>query len=155
MANIIVKNVEDLTKTEYRACYLANYGFSGYMREELTCSKRSPVARPAKVIMIWDGPADSIVSLKGWSLLTPVRTWGLVAATRYTKTKAKYTVQFWVKQQHRKQGYGKLLMAEVKKLDDRPHVFPHDNASAELFSSFKVTVTKDDKCWLRKKPQVA
>lgn len=153
--NVIVKPVEDLTQTEYRACYLANYGFNGYMREELTWCRKTPIARPGIAIMLWDGPADTPVSLKGWALLTPVRTWGLVGATRYTKSKAKYTVQFWVKQQYRKQGYGKLLMGEVKKLDDRPHVFPHDDASAELFSSYQVTIMNDDKRWMKRKPKVA
>lgn len=153
--NILVKKVSDLTPVEYRACYLANYGSNGYMREELGCSRRSPDYRPGIAIMLWDGPDDKITSLIGWTLLTPVRTWGLIGGTRWTKKKSKYTAQFWVKSQYRKQGHGKTLMAEVKKLDPRPHVFPHSNASAEMFSSFDVTVMKEDQCWMKKKPKVA
>lgn len=153
--NILVKEVSDLTKTEYRACYAANYGSGGYMREELTACRRKPRERPGKTILLWDGPEDQITSLIGWALITPVRTWGLVAGTRWTKKKAKYTAQFWVKRQYRKQGHSKTLMAEVKKFDERPHVFPHSDASAEFFSSYKVTILKEDKTWMKKKPKVA
>jgi hypothetical protein len=94
--------------------------------------------------------------MKGWALLTPVRTWGAIRATRYTKTRSKYTVMFYVKKINRKQGYGKLLMAEVKKHDQRPHVFPHSTASSEFFSSYEVTVLKEDAGWYKRgKPKLA
>lgn len=147
--NIVTKTVDELTQAEYRACYMANYRDSGYMREELRNSREQPEKYPGTAIMLWDGPTDSQANLLGWCLLSPVRTWGLIAGSRYTKAKAKYTAQFWIKRPHRRKGYGKVLMAEVKKYDERPHVFPHSEASAELFSSYNVTVQQVDRSWLK------
>src|SRR6478752_1614483 len=101
------KPVSDLTATEYRACYKANYGLGGYMLEEIDYCRRTPARRPGEVIMLWDGPDDKTSSLIGWCLLTPVRTWGLIGGTAYTKKRSKYSVMFWVKRQHRRKGYGK------------------------------------------------
>lgn len=151
---IISKNVSELTPIEYKACRAANYGpDEGYMHEELGLCRKGA---PGMVIMLWDGPDDSTKSLLGWALLTPVRRSGLVAVTEWVMKRSKYTVQFWVKRQHRRKGYGKTLMNEVKKLDPKPHVMPHDAASSELFSSFDVQVLKDDKHWIKRgKPKVA
>lgn len=147
------KAVSELTTVEYRACYKANYGpFEGYMSEELVCCRNGA---PGQVIMLWDGPDDTIKSLIGWALLTPVRKHGLLAVTDWVMKRSKYTVQFWVKKQHRRKGCGKILMSEVKKLDPKPHVMPHDDASSELFSSFEVQVLQGDKHWLKRKPKVA
>lgn len=152
--NIITKSVSELSTTEYRACYKANYGESGYMRDELVSCRYG--ARPGIAIMLWNGPDDKTSSLMGWALLVPVRTHGTVAGTAWTKLKAKYTCEFWIKRQYRKKGYGKIIMNEIKaNHDKRPHVFPHDNPSAEFFSSYNVTVTRDDKLWLKRKPKVA
>lgn len=148
------KAVSELTTVEYRACHRANYGpFNGYMSEELgRCRKGAP----GRVILLWDGPDDTIRSLVGWALLTPVRKHGLVGVTEWVMKRSIYTVQFWVKKQYRRNGYGKILMNEVKKLDPKPHVMPHDAASSELFSSFDVQVLKDDKHWIKRgKPKVA
>lgn len=149
----IVKDVSDMTPVEYRACSAANYGvIEGYMLEEL---RHCRAGRPGKVVMLWDGPPDTPKSLIGWALLTPTRTWGLTAVSRYMASSAKYTVQFWVKAQYRRKGYGKMLMNEVKQLDPRPHVFPHDEASGELFSSFNVRVSKNDMRHIKRgKPKV-
>lgn len=123
------------------------------MAEELA---RCKGGKPGKVIMLWDGPDDKVTSLIGWALLTPVRRSGLLTATTWVMKRSKYTVQFWVKRQYRRQGHGKTLMKEAKKYDDNPHVFPHDEASSELFSSFKVQVMRDDKHWIKPgKPKVA
>lgn len=150
---IIHKPVADLNTIEYRACYKANYGAEGYMQEELSRCRRG---HPGEVILLWDGPDDATKSLIGWVLMTPVREYGLLAVTRWVMGKSKYTVQFWVKRQHRRKGHGTALMNEVKRLDPNPHVMPHDDASAELFSSFKCQVLKDDKAWLKPgKPKVA
>lgn len=105
--------------------------------------------------MLWDGSEDDIKSLIGWALLTPVRRHGQLSVTEWIMKRSKYTVQFWVKKQHRRKGHGKTLMLEVKKLDPRPHVLPHDTASSELFSSFEVQIFKDDKFWMKRKPKVA
>lgn len=147
------KPVSELTPVEYRACKLANYGpENGYMYEELG---RCRLGAPGEVIMLWDGPDDTTKSLLGWVLLTPVRRYGLLAVTEWVMKRSKYTVQFWVKRQHRRKGYGKVLMNEVKRLDPKPHVIPHDNASSELFSSFDVQVLQGDKHWMKRKPRVA
>lgn len=146
------KEIADLTPVEYRACYRANYGWEGLMQDELT---RCKDGYPGKAILLWNGPDDTARSLVGWALLTPTKTYGNVAVTRWAKSRAKYTAQFWVKKQHRRKGHGKTLMQEVKKYDKRPHVIPHDAASSELFSSYKVQVLKSDKAWLKNKPKVA
>lgn len=145
------KPVSEMTPVEYRACYRANYGEEGYMQEELA---RCKSGYPGNVIMLWEGPDDTARSLIGWALLTPVRQHGLLAVTRWVTTKSKYTVQFWVKKPHRKKGFGKMLMNEVKKYDENPHVMPHDDASMELFSSFKVQVLNEDKHWIKRKPRL-
>lgn len=150
---IIHKRVIDLNPVEYRACYKANYGFEGYMQEELCrCKWRNA---PGEVIMLWDGPPDSANSLIGWCLLTPVRMWGLLGVSRWVYGRSKYTAEFWVKRQYRRRGYGKMLMNEVKKLDPNPHVIPHDEPSSQLFSSYKVQVMRGDKAWIRRKPKVS
>lgn len=147
------KPVSELTKVEYKACYTACYSLdNGYMKEELA---RCKGGHPGQVIMLWDGPDDTAKSLIGWALLTPVREYGLLAVTRWVMSRSKYTVQFWVKRQYRRKGYGKILMDEVKKLDERPHVLPHDDASSELFSSYNVQVLQSDKIWMKRKPKVS
>lgn len=150
--DIIVKDVPDLTKEEYRACYIANYRDWGYMQQTLIDNRYKP---EAKAILLWDDSQSGMSRLIGWALLTPVDLGGLLAATRYTKRVSKYTVQFWVKSHHRKKGYGKMLMNEVKKLDPKPHVLPHDSKSAEFFSSYKVSVLRDDRVWLKRKNKIA
>lgn len=152
--DIIHKKVTDLTPTEYRACDNANYGHAGWMQGELRRCRTKGF--PGQVIMLWNGPADKVQSLIGWALLTPVRTRGTIAGTRWTMKRSKFTVQFWVKKRHRRKGHATTLMSEVKKLDPRPHVFPHDIVSGELFSSYEVTIMRLDEGWInRRKPKIA
>lgn len=147
------KRVCDLTKVERRACYLANYGFEGYMREVLAeCTENNN----GRVVLLWDGPDDTVRSLIGWALLSPVANkYSIVAASDYARKNCVYTAQFWVKRQYRRKGYGKILVAEAKKYDPRPYVLPHDIPSAELFSSFNVRTSSYDRKWLRRKPKLA
>lgn len=151
---VISKPVASLTPNEYRACRLANFGYDGYMMEELQF-RRLKKCDKAIAIMIWDGPDDKISNMKAWSLITPVTQKGMLAASKYICSKAKYTAQFWVKRQHRRQGLGTMLMLEVKKYDPRPHVIPHDTKSVELFSKFKVRSSSYDNPLKRSKPKVA
>lgn len=154
---IRMKSVPELTQLEYRACRGANYGDSGYMQGMLTNARESK-DDTAIAIMLWDEnePKNRVGSMVGWCFLTPVSLSGITGATRYTKSRSIYTAQFWVKKPHRKKGYAKMLMHEVKKLDPRPHVIPHNESSAEFFSSFDVTVLADERSWInRKKPKVA
>lgn len=149
---ILHKDVCDLTHGEYRALLMANFGpDEGYMHNELQACRKNE--RPGKTVSLWtDGSNRRLI---GWALLTKVRLYGQVAGTRHTQKKATYSVQFWVKPQYRGKGYGKILMDEVKSYDTRPHVFPHDPASGNFFSSYDVTVMNLDKEWMvRGKPRV-
>lgn len=151
---IIHKQVSELSEVEYRACHLANYRDSGYMQQVLYSCRH--YENPGEVIMLWDGPKDTVRSLVGWALLTPTTTNGYLSVSRWIKGRSKYTAQFWVKRQYRKRGHAKTLMTEVKKLDPRPHVFPHDHVSGEFFSSFNVQVAGYDRHYLKRgKPKVA
>lgn len=145
---VITKTVNELTKDEYAACRVANYGPDGYMRYVLQ-DYRKKDGDKAIVIMLWESESTGLSRLLGWALLTPCTTRGMLGVTRYTKSKSKYTAQFWVKRQHRKKGYGKILMREVKTHDPRPHVLPHDPPSAEFFSSWHVTVLSYDRVWMK------
>lgn len=146
------KPVAELTNLEYRACYRANYGMNGYMQGMLVSARAGEYGH---AILLWDGPEDKMTSLIGWALLTPVNPDDIAGGTNYTLRRSKYTVQFWIKRQYRRKGHAKRLMFEVKKHDPRPHVIPHDEVSAELFSSFDVTVQQNSQSWLKRKPKVA
>ena len=140
------KDVVDMTPTEYRACYLANYGSGGYMRDDLVAARDG--RRQGKVYLLWEGPEDNTTSLHGWSLITPIRRGGRGGASRYAMKKAKHTVQFWVKRNHRKKGYGKLLMDLAVMYTPHPHVFPHSKNSSRLFKDYDVTASKRDRAWI-------
>lgn len=144
------KKVEDLTAIEYKACYDANYGPDGLMQNELVTCRNKNYMATGEVIMLWDGPDNTTRSLIGWCLLTPVRGSGTLWASQWNRKVAKYTAQFWIKSNHRKRGYGKILMDEVQKLDPCPHVFPHSVASAAMFVNYKVTASQHDHEWLRR-----
>lgn len=150
------KKVSELTPTEYLACKKANYGpYDGYMYGQLT-NCRGGYTYGGIAIMLWDGPDDTVKSLLGWCLLVPVTRHGMFAVTDTVMRRSKYSAQFWVKRQHRKKGHAKTLMREVKKIDPRPHVIPHDEASSELFSAFEVQVMQTDSHWIKRgKPKVA
>lgn len=152
------KEVKDLSPVEYKACFAANFGYDGYMRDILQAHRRE--STHAIAIMLWDGPEDKTSSLKGWALLTRTtdkKTQYHVYMTEYSKRAAKYVAQFWVKTRERRKGYGKMLMMEVKKYDAKPFVLPHDAKSTQLFASFEVTVVKSDRAKLKSynKPKVA
>lgn len=160
------KNVEDLTPLEYKACLAANYGpewsdnGGGYMYGELQECRSKDSDNTGRVIMLWDGPDDSVKSLLAWCLMTPVRSWGNLWASEWNRKKAKYTCQFWVKRNHRKKGLGRILMDEVIKIDPCPHVFPHNTAAAAFFVDYKVTASGSERRRLhsakrRKKSMVA
>ena len=148
------KSVSELTSTEYRACYEACFNYEkGYMKAELERCRLGKF--PGEVIMLWDGPDNRTSSLVGWTMVQPVRLYGLLAVTKYVTTKSKVTAMFWIKQKYRGKGYGTLLMQEVKKIDPNPHVMPHDVASGNLFGKFQCQVLMDDKEHMVKKPHVA
>lgn len=149
----IIKDVKDLTPDEYRACYAANYRESGYMQIMLASARRD--GKTGTAILLWDDTKVGLSRLVGWALLTPTEVGGMIGTTRYVQRKSRFTAQFWVKRQHRKRGYGKMLMDEVKKIDARPHVLPHDKASSEFLSSYHVTVLNVDRVWMKRKNKVA
>lgn len=148
---IVHKDVSDLTRPEFRTLHRNTFGDDGLMQGEL---ERCRDYNYGRVIMIYsDGPRRTFI---GWVLLVPVRIYGAVAATRWVMSRSKYTAMFYVNSRHRRKGYGKELMKEVKAYDENPHVLPHDEASQELFSSFKVQVMMEDKKHMRRgKPKIA
>ena len=140
---VIHKDVKDLTASEYRAFHAANFGDTGIMRGELERCKKYNLQ--SSTISIWTGIKRR--RLVGWALVTPVRGYGDLAASRHTMKVSKYTFQFWVKPQYRGKGYGKLLMQEAYRLDPRPHVMPHDEKSEKFFSHYHVMVMQIDRNW--------
>lgn len=138
----IIKQVSELNSVEYRACWLANFGWDdGYMRQALSDIKHGtePTLRTGTVIMLWEGPDNTVKSLRAWALLTPTTTRGWLRVSRYAKGRSKYVAQFWVKRQYRKQGLGKKLLDEVYKIDSLPFVFTHDDATGALVKNRPVT----------------
>lgn len=147
------KSLADLTPVEWKACYTANYGAGGYMRNTFMNNRYN---QDAFVLMVWDGPHDSAKNMLAWALATPVTSRGYTSATYYARKRAKYTVQFWVKRPYRQRGIGHSLMQEIKKYDETPHVFPHDDKSGEFFSGYNVTATASERTWMRNnKPKAA
>lgn len=148
----IHKKVSDLTSIEYTACYETNFQHRGFMQTELRLCREENRGR---VVMLWSGSKRNPDNLIGWSLIFPTSKRGTMPVTDYVKSKSRASAMFYVKPEHRCRGLGTRLMLEVKKIDPNPHVEPHDFASAEFFSKFKVQVLKQDKYLLRKKPLVA
>jgi hypothetical protein len=149
MLEVRFKDVMDLTPTEYMACYKANYGDGGFMQQELVGCREPTSVRTGKVYLLWDGPDDKQTSLVGWCLITPIRSWGILAASKWNRKRSKHTVQFWVKRNHRKKGYGKLLMDLATRYEPVPHVFPHSKNSSRLFKDYDVTASANDRAWVR------
>lgn len=140
---VVHKDVKDLTRPEFIAFYRANFGDSGIMQGELMRCRQHNLQ--ASTIAIWTCHKER--RLIGWALVTPVRGYGDLAASRHTMKQSKYTFQFWVKPQYRGKGYGKVLMDEAYKLDPRPHVMPHDEKSEKFFSHYNVMIMQIDKNW--------
>lgn len=151
MLEVRFKDVSELTATEYMACYRANYGAGGFMQEELVACRRTEAwaTRTGKVYLLWDGPEDKQSSLRAWCLITPIRSWGKLAASRWNMKRSKHTIQFWVKRNHRNKGYGKLLMDLATMYEPVPHVFPHSKNSSRLFKDYDVTASASDHAWIR------
>lgn len=148
---IITKPVIKLSPKQYAAVRDSNFHYGGLMLPELDRIEAESDSE-ALAIMLW----TTTPTLIGWALLTPVKVSGPLGGTEWTKRRSKYTVQVYVNDKYRRNGYGKLLMTEAIKHDPRPHVIPHDVQSGELFSSFTVTTVSDDAGHLRRgKPKVA
>lgn len=139
----IHKPVTDLTPGEYRAFYNANFGPHGYMQSQLEYYRKR-LYLPAQTVAVWNGNPRRLL---GWALLTPVRPDGEIAASSWAMKQSIYTAQFYVKQQYRGKGVGKMLMNEVHTLDPRPHVIPHDDKSESFFKKYRVMVMRADKNW--------
>ena len=148
---IVIKSADRLTQKEFDSLYEANFGPYGMMQEEIYRAWQDDDP-DTWAIMYKHGH-----ELYGWALLTPVTTdmSRSVSATSYTKRKSKYTVQFYVYDEHRRKGIAKRLMEEVLEIDPRPHVMPHDIKSGEFFAHYDVTVTNWDKPWQRPKKPLA
>lgn len=157
--HIVTKDVTKLTPVEYYSCRRANFGRDGCMQTEVTHARNNePGYEGSKAIMIWkDHNHDSGAKLIAWCLLTPSKADGLIYASPYQRRACKYAAEFWVKTRYRRQGYGTMLMQHVKRhYETMPIVIPHDEASGELFSKFKVRLSDDEgREYLKRKPKMA
>lgn len=135
----------DVTPSEWRSISRLNFGKdNGYMHpfmHEFRFSKN------ARALMLKD-ENDYIL---GWALLVPTKYLDSDFATRYAKSKTKYSVQLFVRRRLRGHGYGKMLMDACLEHDTKPLVFPHDVSSGGLFKNYKVTSDiHSRKAWLKK-----
>ena len=105
-----------------------------------------------KAIMIWEKGR-----LLAWTLLIPTRKPSVWAwSTAHAKKVSKYQAQFYVRKSMRNRGLAHKLMAEVIKLDPRPHVIPWSEASGEFFSGYNVTTERHRRrTYMKKKRKVA
>lgn len=140
---IMHKPVEDLTRGEYQALYRANFGDEGLMQGTLISCRNGE--SQGQTISLW-APTKRR-TLLAWAILTPVSTRGLMSASSWAMKQSKFSAQFWVKWQYRGKGYGKILMDEVHKYDERPHVMPHDETSEKFFKNHRVMIMNIDKNW--------
>ena len=147
----ITKKVSELTAVERRACYNAHMGAAGFMREELIRKDGGD----SIVIMDWEGPRDSARGLRAWALLTPITKSFHAIMNAYARRTCKYSVLIWVKKPYRRQGVGSELVKQVKQHDPKPYVFPHDEASSQLYSKFRVYADRHARTMLRNKPKLA
>lgn len=131
---VVVKDVEDLTEFEYARCRRLNFGNAGQMRDKLHEVRFEPLNshKKAKAVMIVD--QDKLVA---WSLVFPMP---------YVRG---YAAHFYVRANMRRKGYGTVLFEQVKKIDKKPWVFPHDSRSAGLLKKAPVRCYTSDEVWLK------
>jgi GNAT superfamily N-acetyltransferase len=119
----IVKPFEKVTKDEYAKVYRLNFRENGLMQEDLRYLRRrvkqelEPTG--AKVIMIKDED-ENILS---WSLVQPHAT-------------QKISAQFYTRASARRKGYGSRVMKQVLKIDDNPHIYPHNDVALGFFKKY-------------------
>jgi len=131
--DIVVKSLADLSDTERRACHNLNLRGGGYMQKDL---KDFGDRSDCFAVMGWEGK-----TLVGWCLLLNLRIPELYV-TANAKRKSKYMAQVYVRARYRGRGIGHSLMQEALKLDDRPHVYPHDERAAAFFARYRVSCTQ-------------
>lgn len=127
----VIKCVKRLTDDEYSQCHKLNFGHNGNMREDLAVCKREGL--PSKAILMKKG--DEIIA------------WALV---QFDFEADGANVYFWVIEKYRGKGLGSMLMAQAKRLDENPYVFPHDKTSAAFFKKHidNIRCSETDKFWL-------
>ena len=114
--------VKDLPQEYYELCYRNNFRDRGLMRDALVearCARDQNWFGPAHVIMLWNGN-----DFVGWSLLFT-----------YWRRRNSLTAYYWVKAQHRRQGYGTLLYKLSRKHHHKKfRVDPWNDRAGAFFS---------------------
>ena len=142
------KSLSRLTPVEYRACYSLNMRGNGCMRYALQEHRADD---DCYAIMIWHGGV-----LAAWALLVPTRKQSVWAwSTDHAKRVSKYQAQFYVRKSMRGRGLAHRLMRQVLKMDPRPHVIPHSEASGGFFSSYNVSTERHRREYMKKKSRAA
>lgn len=109
------KKINELTDSEYRACYNLNMGSRGEMRDKLVFGKHFD--RRYHVFMLWNG--DDLVA---WAL-------------RFPDGEHRWSVYVYTRTNERRKGYGRWLVNESKRGMRSVNVYPWDNRSARFYSS--------------------
>ena len=115
---ITVKYVKNLTPTEYAQCHRLNFGNQGRMREELELSFE--MKDSARTVLIKDHEGK----VMSWSLVFPQED-----------GKDGVSAFFYVPKCRRRQGLGTRMLRQIKKIDPKPFIYPHDNTSGKFFGA--------------------
>jgi len=118
-----IKYVKNLTPEEFSQCRLLNFGHNGMMRGDLIRSRSQRNSDRAVLIKDYEGK---------------IIAWSLVMETG--KTTSAY---FYVPSANRRKGLGTRLLKQVRKVDPKPMVFPHDQVSGGFFKKFKQDIKYD------------
>lgn len=125
-----VKRVIDLTPEEYKQCKRLCFRETGFMYYDIARARNNELNYPSnrrfsKVVLITESNR-----LAAWALLTPRKVKG-------------YNAQFYTRAALRNQGLGSKLMEEVRKIEFKPYVIPHDYRSGGFFKKSKDFVKID------------
>lgn len=115
---ITTKYVKNLTPEEFERCRVLNFGYNGMMREKLITARYEPAGERAVLVKNDSGQ---------------VIAWSLVM----NKARGRKAAYFYVPPENRRKGFGTRMLKQVKKMDPKPYVYPHDRVSGNFFKRFK------------------